>query len=253
MWYARPDVPGLREGLDMRTRMLVTAGLIALTSVMAPGALIIDDFNGAQSLAVHASGPANDASTVPVPGVVGGLRGATLDYVSGPLGATLDIDPGGSGILTASSDAITSAAASTGWDGGSPATGLGGIDLTEGGAISRFRLGVLFDDLPTTITLWVYTDSANWATADLLLPGGIYSSQEFLVPFASFGGGGGTVDFTNVGAIAMEFNLDPSTDLALDFIKTDIPEPATIGLLAMGSMALIRIRKQVPGPTLARR
>lgn len=225
----------------MRMRMLVAVALVALTVSMAPGALIIDDFDGAQSLAVHASGPASDAATVAAPGAIGGWRGATLDYVSGPLGATLDVDPGGSGILAASSDAITSAAALITWDGGS-AFGLG-ADLTGGGALDRFVFGVLFDDLPTTITMTVYTDAGNWATADLALPGGIYASQEFLLPFASFGGGAGAVDFTNVGMITMDLNLDPSTDLALDYVKTDIPEPGFATMLLLGAGALLRKRR----------
>ena len=222
--------------------MLVSIVLIALTSVVAQGAVMIDSFDGAQSLAVKASGPVSQTSMIPAAGALGGLRGAQLDFVSGPLGSTLDIDPGGSGILAASTDAITSASAATWWDGWAGAFSLG-ADLTDAGWFDNFVLGVLFDDLPTVITLEVYTDPGNWATADLALPGGIYTPQEFLLPFASFGGGAGGVDFSNVGMISMKFELDPSTDLALDFIKTDVPEPATLSLVALSWLALLKRRR----------
>jgi uncharacterized repeat protein (TIGR01451 family) len=89
-------------------------------------------------------------------------------------------------------------------------TGLGGVDLTTGGADS-FRMLIGTDHAGATARLRVYTDSTHWSEQTIAIPNS--PSNELIYKIANFttgGGAAGPATFSNVGAI--ELQVDTSVD-----------------------------------------
>lgn len=237
-----------------KKRLLATglAGLLALlvVGVALAAPFTIDTFDEAlQSLFVF-SGFTVDSSTATGAGVLGTERDALLEWQNGGDRAFLDIDFNDSDLLAFSQGPGLSSIATVTWDGTDgdatalDPTGLGGVDLTNGGPNDGIRLRVTIADLDTSLNLAVYTDGNNWSEYDMEVPGGILSgnSVDFFAPFASFTTGGtGPADFTNVGALVltMDGTVSPGTDLTLEFMETDgvrdfgdVPPSYTAGTLA---------------------
>ncbi len=170
----------------------------------------------------------------------------------------------GDGKLTFSTD---DGAAGTGvvqWDGadagaigsgnvGLDVTGLGSIDLTEGGSMTSFALDILSSDLGFEFVLEIYTDATHWSKATLLSSGVSTPETHYLLfsdfllcgavtPTASITCGAGNTqaaDFADVGAL--QLIIDPnggtlSLDMSIDSART-VPEPSVLGLMGAGLLA----------------
>ena len=96
------------------------------------------------------------------------------------------------------------------------ATGLGGVDLTDGGTSNAIEVRVVFADQGGTKIIEVFTDSNNRSTVSI--PITVTTTEEiFIIPFTDFvtsPGATGPADFSNVGAVALD--VDGSTTAALD-------------------------------------
>ncbi len=122
------------------------------------------------------------------------------------------------------------------------ATGLGGADLTGSGTNSGIVVRVISsDDVQKNMTLKVYTNCNNWRTITQALPQvGDDKVVDILLPFGSFGGGAGTMNWASVNAIELEIDgtLASGPDVTVKFIKTtgtlyeygDLPVAGTGGL-----------------------
>ncbi|OGL39352.1 MAG: hypothetical protein A2042_04910, partial [Candidatus Schekmanbacteria bacterium GWA2_38_11] len=211
---------------------------ITLLCAVNSQAVIIDSFTKPQTL-FRVSPGTSPSSVSSISGdILGNERDITITSLdSGSMiGTTAYLD--GLNIYSHSQGAAVRGTSTIQWDGSdnSPAlnpTGLGGIDLTEGGA-TKIILKVRFKDLSLSfpLTVSVYTDASNWSKYILNVSGSIApQGVEFILLFADFIPQAGTgADFTNVGAISL--TIDGSNIRALDVelrsIETPPPPPCAI-------------------------
>jgi len=123
------------------------------------------------------------------------------------------------------------------WDGVNEAVlkpaGLGGVDLTDGGASTGFEIKVdyLAAGLNLALQVWDNGSTASASLSSLLL------GTNF-VPFADFTG---TVNWASIDAIQMVISY-PAAAVGqayiaeIDYIRTNssVPEPATLALFGLG-------------------
>ncbi len=228
---------------------LLAAGLLALASP-AGAVLPIDDFSSDQSLELSGIFESVD-NAAPAPAALGGERDLEIARASGTGGALVDVNGGDppQGQLLFSSDVATETILRVVWDGEDASgslidfTGLGQVDLSDGGALDAFAVE-LDSDLATTLSLRVYdaSDATGqvWSEATVPVPptGGQFEILEVLFSGFTDSGPGGAADFANVGAISLEVAGAP----ALDFRMTDVqvvPEPAAAPLAGLAALALL--------------
>lgn len=234
------------------------------------------DFNSTDSIYSQAGSLADTT-------ILGGYRDLVVSNLSGGdavTGSSINVL---NGTLRFSSDDGATGQGQVQWDGDDAGnvfdintSGLGGIDLTLGGA-SAFELTTIFSDQGWTFEITMYTDADNWTTVSLDAtsvgtgqPGSLDSPHISYIPFSAFTTdalcgtygaapgvntitcGGTGADAMSLGALVATLNVgDPSApdgtgsapqdrtiavDLRLDSIRT-VPEPGVLALMGMGLMA----------------
>jgi len=255
----------------MKTSKLITlSSSILLAYSVNASAVTIDlfDVNQAKLTDLTASGsldfanPANSESSSvsgPISSILGGNRDLGVNLVTNPLSNSASIQVAG-GYMSYNVGSGATGQGIVQWDGndgdgnlGLNTTGLGGIDLTEGGTLNAFGIQTIFSDFNFLFTITAYDMLGNWtavtlASSDvpLSLPDGVLS----LIGFDTFENCGPfpepgvvnvqcsatPVDLSNLGAL--QAVIDPTAgflalDLTLNSIKT-VPEPSILGLLGIG-------------------
>jgi uncharacterized repeat protein (TIGR01451 family) len=204
------------------------AALIAPAPTMAQS-IIIDDFSTNQAALTLTYPPAGTSasSSASGSGILGGERDMQINLTGGVIAGNTESAVVSSGFFSYSQDATIAGNSLLQWDGtdGSATlnpTGLGGVDLTAGGTQDAFLLNVFFDDLPVNSVITVYSDAGNASSFTLALPGLLFSSTNFAIPYSSFATTLGTgADFTNVGAITLSVgSTTTAPDLVIDFFQT---------------------------------
>lgn len=206
-------------------RLLTAAAIAAFSLAALPAhALVIDDFNDGTSFNVVPGnpGPTNVASV----SAIGGSRTMFVEATSSDgttlasTGSTLDH---GQTTQGPGSSSVT-------WD--ANGVGLGGIDLTDGGAATQVRISVLSIDVGNVdLALEVTDTGAQMST--LALTG--LNVGTFGFDFASFAG---TADLTAVDSIKLIIQAGADSDVQLDIVETNrqVSEP---GMLALAGAGLI--------------
>ncbi len=221
---------------------------ITITAADAQGQslITIDDFNTAtQSVDAVSTGtnPNSSSITDGTGGVLGGTRDIFVNVSSATGSATVSANPGSNpGFLEINPSATAAAEYLITYDGDSDATvldatGLGGIDLTQGGAATALQAILGFDIDPGsgangTLAVTFFTDATNSSTYTFPLPDTAGApSAELILRYAGVSeiingalvtnavvtqGAGGPVDFTNIGAI--QFAIDSDGETAVDGI-----------------------------------
>lgn len=209
----------------MKTKLIMT---LAAGFVLAAGAQaqsIIDSFETWQFAKVGYCPCASNCVSTSAPEALGGerdlgvgrLEGSAMDSLFGdvcltfPCTASLSCGPGVLGCMHISYDGFDNSIAIN-------PTGLGGVDLTEGGACNAFVL-LTTSDLGANVDVTVYQDATHYSFAEIAIAADpTFTFAETVLPFAQFVpiGPEGGADFTQVGA--------------LDFVLCNGPAGADIGM-----------------------
>jgi hypothetical protein len=202
----------------------------------------IDDFlvpPGGQSVVVPGVGSSSNTATG-LAGVVGGARTLELNVTTSNYGlnSRLTVTPDLPGTLSLSNDSGQVGEGKVTWD--ASGAGLGGVDITLGGAVSYLQSHVLFSDqdlgfrIDITETAAAGGSTAYWSTNLGLGPSTVFQS---LSSFTN----AGAVDFTKVDKIVLTLSGPAAQDGTIDLLEiTDnpVPEPITLGGIALGVGAL---------------
>jgi len=94
-------------------------------------------------------------------------------------------------------------------------TGLGGVDLTSGGLAYAFRAGIEAD-LRTNVTITVYSYETSSCKGQIAVSGN-NAVNEYFLNFSSFSG---SCDFSNVGAIQVDVEMEYNTDVLITSVTT---------------------------------
>lgn len=119
-------------------------------------------------------------------------------------------------------------------------TGLGGVDLTEGGSVNAFLFSMYADhSVPLVVT--AYTDATHASTATINMPVGTMAVPESLLFSAFTPLLGSGANFNSIGALV--FTIDgsntPSVDAQIDIIATGmVPEPSSVLMLGIAAAGL---------------
>jgi len=234
---------------QMRKYLLsfASVGVLAIASASPSYALIIDQFNGTQSVTANSTTPSSSSSDGTAI-ILGGERDVTVNWISGGLGATVNVV---GGHIAYSADAGVIGSMSVSWDGidGSPAVNAAGFaatDLTEGGVNTAFGIDVISADLGGgTLTITACATIASCFSVATPLPAGL--GFGFDVDFAAFVGAPAGF-FTAITHIQLDLThavaaYDAEFDLFLT--RGEVPEPATLALFGLGlaGLGLARRRK----------
>jgi hypothetical protein len=188
---------------------LILAGLVWSQSALAA---VVDEFNTPHALLVETGESFGQSAVVTGVHSAGGTRDLILTRdPSRPGAAAVEIDTVESGIARLSSAFGLGAVWSFRYDGSLDSlplnrTGLGGIDLADGGSSDRFRV-VLHTEAALGATISVVTNESEASIAFVNLPA-TSSMAVVEVPFTDFAISSGSTapaDFSDVGAIIINF------------------------------------------------
>jgi hypothetical protein len=236
----------------------MVSGLVFLGSPTLHAVFTVDTFNATQTNRVTGTPSGYKSaftfSNAVTTAVVGGQRDIFLERTT--VGSvdllTATVNSGILGALSFSTPPGVAGRATIVWDGidglvSTNFTGLGSVDLTQGGFNNAFEIS-RYSDLGASLEFGVYTDESNFSLFTTTVPSGASVFVPALIPFSSFTiGGGSGASFANVGAISLRIDgtANPGTDVVLDYIVA-VPEPssAVLGLLGACGLALSRRRRR---------
>jgi uncharacterized repeat protein (TIGR01451 family) len=205
------------SGLYQRPGEEVQTVIITDTDAAGAVGLSIDSFASTTQLVEDPGDMLPSASAVDVLAgeAIGGERDLSVERLSGMGRARLAANDLSSGFIELTMSTGTVGRGVAAWDGDDgdssvlDHTGLGGIDLTEGGANTAFRLAVGADHPRATATLRIYTDGDNWSSYTFPVTDTGSATPDTANPiifdFSAFDTRTGSgADLTNVGAVQLE-------------------------------------------------
>jgi uncharacterized repeat protein (TIGR01451 family) len=196
------------------------SSVISISALEAQGTAgtIIDNFSAANPSVTAAFPPVGNISFAFAASAssLGGERDLLAELTAATGAGDQVVLTGTAGALTWDASLLAQGRYVDVWDGADgdgnaiAFTGLGGVDLTAGGANS-FRMLIGTDHTGASARLRVYTDATHWSEQTVAIPNN--PSNELIYKISNFttgGGAAGPATFSNVGAI--ELQVDTSVD-----------------------------------------
>ena len=200
------------------TTSIATVLLIAGLGISPVAATTIDDLQLAQAVDSSATA-ATEAVATGGELVIGGARDLAVTSDGAAVTATA-----GGGQLAFQVPAATTGTMVAVWDGedGAPQvldpTGLGGVDLTDGGSHDALAVTVL-SATGVTLVVEIHSDAASWSAFGFALPD-TASPTAYLLPYGMFAvGAGAGARFNDVGAVVLRVE-GSDAELSLGPIST---------------------------------
>ena len=224
-------------------RKTLAAVAFSVLTIGSANALTIDDFSVTQIL----SDPGPSFSTVSgtSTSIIGTERSASVTRDSGADPATLAFNSGSTGTMSISNGPGGTSTSVVVWDGVGTA-GLGGEDLTVGGAQDAFDLRLIANDFAAQIIISVTDTLGNVSDLNQSSPGGIPGPADIplLFEFANFSPlSGAGANFSTVDSIVLTVIADLNqTDIELDFFGTTTTEMSEPGMIAVLGLSLLGLR-----------
>lgn len=237
-------------GLLQRTSQTVQTVDVTASDGLGTDATIIDSFStGTQAVSATISGTDPDSDALTAAGVLGGERDLFVDALTGTSNVSISVDTG-TGLLEFQAGAATTGTRTLSYDGADAdgatidaATGLGGIDLTNSGTETGFKLklgteAIVSDN--SLLVIRVYSSAANVSIASALIPStGGAATGDLTIPFSDFTIESGTgADFTSVNALQFDFSDALSDNGQVDFIATATPTIKTVNFANLNPMSI---------------
>ena len=209
----------IMKGEGMRSGVVVT-GLYLLLATNCFGAVLIDNFSTTQSLITTpgTSGVSTGTNTI------GGAR-VILTTSGTANGLSVQVNQAGSGYLRAIAVAGAAGSLNVSYSGGTDGTisnnpGLGGADLTEGGASNAVRI-LVRGTSAVALNILIHTTQTDHARITISTPsaGVAVPFTEIVIPFSSFLQFGAGADFSNVAYIIVQGTIPAGATFDIDEIE----------------------------------
>jgi hypothetical protein len=201
--------------------------------------LLIDNFSTDQSVAVTGAAPASSSGNVAGGGMISADRDITINKTTGGTGGANGtyVDVQG-GLLGVANGPVTDSNVHVLWD------GFAVTDLTAGGATGFYL--ALPTAIDNTLKIDFFINGMTSSISKTFLNGA--SGPDFFFSFSDFSAPG---VFTSVTSIEMVlYSTGPAWDAQVDLLETrdrpptKVPEPGTLGLLGLGLLGGVAMRRR---------
>lgn len=225
----------------------IWAGMAILMVASAPAAVIIDPFDPTEQSVGVSDSPAGfkqAQSIVAAPEALGGERDITVQRISANSGSVdVDVHLSGPSQLAYSSGPNTDGRGIILWDGPGSA-GLGGLNVSQSGA----NVGIFLfaaSDLGATLTLDIGSSGGASAGSVLVPADPSFNFTPVFLPFTSFATTSGSgANFASINYVRLTINGPLGTDVLVDLITANSPEPLTLSLLGAGLLAIAGLARR---------
>lgn len=223
--------------------LLLAAALAAGPAAASAATILIDDFRSTQVVADRPVEGFPRRSEAFGPGVIGGYRDLIAKTLNrgGPFATSLSSNQAEEALLNFSNQSNQRGIGTVRYD-GKGQSGLGGVDLLQGGANRGLLLAVENADAALTISALIEDTAGQRSMLERSYPREI-KSQPVILLFSDFTG---IADLTSVNVLEFAFSGPQDLDASFErIVVAPVPLPASGLLLAAAAAGLVARRRRV--------